>query len=112
PFGGCRDGYPSDAGAPGGEGAAVALAVERTGPAEAAAEGAEPWMRPRQGCALLIAVTGRVVVGRAGEHRLFQFPVARGSVRTAGIERPLLVQTMRDTQVRLKSLTGLFASGV
>ena len=46
PFGGRRDGYARDAGAPGCEGAAAALAVERTGPTEAAAEGAEPWMRP------------------------------------------------------------------
>ncbi|MNP42302.1 hypothetical protein D3C76_1360600 [compost metagenome] len=81
-----RDRYTADVGPPGGERAAAAVTVERARTTEAGTECAEPGMGPGQCSALLVAVTGIALVTCAIEHCVFQFPVTRGPVRTAGIE--------------------------
>ncbi|MNM89433.1 hypothetical protein D3C81_1016640 [compost metagenome] len=61
---------------------------------------------------MLVTVTRLTAIRLSVEHGLRQFAIAEGSVRSAGIDRPLLTQALRNIQVGLQPSVGLAGAGV
>ncbi|MNX84641.1 hypothetical protein D3C86_1164500 [compost metagenome] len=61
---------------------------------------------------MLIAVTRLATFRSSVKHRLRQFAITKGPVRSCGIDRPLFTQALRNIQIGLKPPVGLMGAGV